>query len=216
MGRQGLTDPRSPWSCDPTEMTSELRGVDWTHCFLCLGTEHCCISHSNTQQNRRPEAPACFTDSPGSWSWHYNENFLGPKCLLPPPSQFPSSSAGHLQRLLSYVTFPDASCDQRQQDLRAPLWLSQAKPVSPHLCDDPSPTPLPLMGSLSWPGFPWRWRGLLAPQPLISTPSPIPTLWARLSRGFCFLWSVVPLSNLSNHASVIWKCFCSGCVNWFM
>ena len=121
------------WSCRD-DLWAERCGLNTPFSLPC--TKHRSVSHLNTQRSQKPETPACFMDSPCSWNWHYKENFLGPSCLLPPQSQFPSSSAGHLQSLLSYVMFCDASCDQ---DLWAPLWLSQAKPVSPHLCDDPSP-----------------------------------------------------------------------------
>lgn len=200
--------------CELTEeITCKLRGVDEARNFLYLAP-NAVVSHWNTQQSHKPEALTCFMDSPFSWNWHYKENFLGPKCFLLQP-QFPSTLAGHLQSLVSCVMFPDVSCDQLQQDLWAPVWLSHTKPVCSHLCDDPSPTPLTSNGLFVLTWVPLK-KDSFDQYIIFDFHSlPISTLWPRLSHGFCCLWSMVILCKLVNHASVLWKHFCSGYMGWF-
>lgn len=142
------------------EIACELRGFDWTCNFLCLAVNFV-VSHWNMHQSHKLEALTCFSDSPFSWIGHYKENFLGPECFFL-QQQIASTLVRHLQSLVSYVMFSDISCDSFNRIFGLPCDCSRQSLTALTSVMTPPLHTWPLMVSLSWPGFPWRRRGLIS------------------------------------------------------
>lgn len=143
-------DLRSSRPREQREMTWERRSVGWTCSFLC--TKHCFVSHWNSQQSWKPEAPMYFMDFlvleigiikrnfwvPNVSSYNYNS---------PAPEQDICKTWCHMScsLMLLVTSFNRTSglpCDCLRPNLSA---LTSVVTPTPH--------PWPLMGSLSQPGF---------------------------------------------------------------